>query len=107
MAGAASEIIESNAPARLDRLPWTRWHLTIVIALGITWLLDGLETTMGGAFVGILKQPRTLGLTDAELGFTATGYMAGAVLGALVFGYLTDRFGRRRLFFITLILYLL
>src|SRR5579884_3819132 len=106
MAGAASEIIESNAPARLDRLPWTPWHLRIVIALGITWLLDGLETTMGGAFVGVLRQHDALALTDAQIGLTATGYMAGAVTGSLVFGYLTDRFGRRKLFFITLLLYL-
>lgn len=82
----SGEIIESNVPARLDRPPWTRWHWTIVIALGITWLLDGLETTMGGAFVGVLKDPRALGLTDADIRFTATGYMAGAVTGALIFG---------------------
>ena len=59
-----AEVVESNVPARLDRLPWTRWHWTMVIALGITWLLDGLETTMGGGFVGVLKNPRALGLTD-------------------------------------------
>jgi MFS family permease len=103
---ATAGVIESNVPARLDRLPWTRWHWTVVIALGITWLLDGLETTMGGAFVGVLKDPKALGLSDAEIGLTATGYMAGAVLGALVFGYLTDRLGRRKLFFLTLMLYL-
>jgi MFS family permease len=99
-------VIESDVPARLDRLPWTRWHWIIVIALGITWLLDGLETTMGGAFVGVLKDRQSLGLSDAEIGLTATGYMAGAVCGALVFGYLTDRLGRRKLFFVTLSLYL-
>lgn len=102
----SADIIESNVSARLDRLPWTRWHSTVVIALGITWLLDGLETTMGGAFVGVLKDPSALGLTDAEIGLTATGYMAGAVTGALIFGYLTDRLGRRKLFFLTLSLYL-
>lgn len=102
----AEPVIESNVPARLDQLPWTRWHWTVVIALGITWLLDGLETTMGGAFVGVLKERQALGLTDAEIGLTATGYMAGAVTGALVFGYLTDRLGRRKLFFLTLTLYL-
>jgi MFS family permease len=99
--------IESNVPARLDRLPWSAWHWRIVTALGITWLLDGLETTLGGALVGILKDPRTLHLTDSDIGLTATVYLAGAVMGALVFGYATDRLGRKRLFFITLGLYLI
>ena len=101
------EIVESNVPARLDRLPWSGWHWKIVIALGITWLLDGLETTLGGALVGVLQDPRTLHLSDSQIGFTATAYLAGAVCGALVFGYATDRLGRKRLFFITLGLYLL
>lgn len=99
-------IVESDVPARLDRLPWTAWHWTIVIALGITWLLDGLEATMGGSFVGVLQDPRALGLSEAQIGLAATGYMAGSVSGALIFGYLTDRLGRRKLFFLTLILYL-
>ncbi len=106
MIGTSNEIIESNVPARLDRLPWSRWHWTIVIALGITWLLDGLETTLGGALVGILKDPRTLHLSDSDIGLSATVYLGGAVIGALVFGYATDRLGRKRLFFITLGLYL-
>ena len=101
------DIIESNIPARLDRLPWSAWHTRIVIALGITWLLDGLETTLGGALVGILKDPRTLHLSDSQIGLSATVYLAGAVIGALGFGYATDRLGRKRLFFITLGLYLL
>jgi MFS family permease len=100
-------VIESDVPARLDRLPWSGWHGRIVIALGITWLLDGLETTLGGALVGVLKDPRTLHLTDSDIGLSATVYLAGAVIGALVFGYATDRLGRKRLFFITLGLYLL
>jgi MFS family permease len=100
------EIVESNVPARLDRLPWSRWHWRIVIALGITWLLDGLETMLGGALVGILKDPRTLHLSDSDIGLSATVYLAGAVIGALVFGYATDRLGRKRLFFLTLGVYL-
>ena len=91
----AADVIESSVPARLDRLPWSRWHWLIVIALGITWLLDGLETTLGGAFVGILKDPRGLGLSDSQIGVTATAYQAGAVIGALVFGYATDRLGQK------------
>jgi hypothetical protein len=85
MIGTSNDIIASNVPARLDRLPWSRWHWTIVIALGITWLLDGLETTLGGALVGILKDPCTLHLSDSDIGLSATGYLAGAVIGALVF----------------------
>ncbi len=78
----------------------------IVIALGITWLLDGLEVTLAGSLSGILKNPRTLGFSDAEIGLTATFYLAGAVVGALFFGYLTDRLGRKKLFTVTLLLYL-
>lgn len=78
----------------------------MVIGLGITWLLDGLEVTLAGSLVGMLKDPRSLGLSDTQIGVTATAYLAGAVAGALIFGYLTDRLGRRKLFFLTLILYL-
>lgn len=99
-------IIETNIPARLDRLPWSRWHVGIVIALGITWLLDGLEVTLAGSLAAILKDANTLGLSDAQVGASATGYLAGAVCGAVVFGYATDRLGRRKLFFLTLSLYL-
>ncbi len=98
--------IESDVPARLDRLPWSRWHWLVVIALGITWLLDGLEVTLSGSLTGILKDSRTLGLSDAQVGLSGTAYLVGAVLGALVFGYATDRLGRRKLFFLTLALYL-
>jgi MFS family permease len=98
--------IESDVPARLDRLPWSRWHWLIVIALGVTWLLDGLEVTLSGSLIGILKDPRTLGLSDAQIGWSGTAYLIGAVFGALVFGYATDRLGRRKLFFFTLALYL-
>ena len=99
--------IETNIPARLDRLPWSRWHLLVVVALGITWLLDGLEGNLAGSLAGILKRRDTLSLSDAQLGLSASLYLAGAVAGALVFGYLTDRWGRKKLFSITILLYLL
>src|SRR5947208_1635427 len=99
-------VIESDIPARLDRLPWSRWHWLIVIALGITWVLDGLEVTLAGAVGGVLKRSDTLGLSDAQIGGSATCYLLGAVLGALIFGYSTDRLGRKRLFIITLLVYL-
>jgi MFS family permease len=101
------EMIESFVPARLDRLPWSSWHWLIVVSLGATWILDGLEVTLAGALGGILTRPETLGLTPARVGATATCYLAGAVLGALLFGYGTDRFGRKKLFFITVAVYLI
>ena len=100
-------IIETDIPARLDRLPWTRFHTLIVIALGITWVLDGLEVTIAGSIVGALRESPVLRFTEAEIGLVASSYLAGAVAGALLFGYLTDRFGRRKLFMVTLGLYLL
>src|SRR5205807_9357329 len=99
-------VIESDIPARLDRLPWSRWHWLIVIALGITWVLDGLEVTLAGAVGAVLKRSDTLALSDAQIGASATFYLIGAVTGSLFFGYLTDRLGRKRLFTITLLLYL-
>src|SRR5881398_777777 len=104
---ANGETIESYVPARLDALPWSRWHWLIVVALGATWILDGLEVTLAGALGGILTRPETLGLTPARVGASATYYLAGAVAGALLFGYATDRFGRKKLFFITLSVYLI
>src|SRR4029077_12555712 len=89
----------------LDRLPWSSWHRKMVIALGITWLLDGLEVTMAGGPASMRKEPGALGLSNVQVGATATAYLAGAVIGALVFGWLTDRFGRKKLFFVTLGLY--
>jgi MFS family permease len=100
------EMVTTNIPARLDRLPWSRWHLLVVIALGVTWLLDGLESNLAGALAGILKRPETLHLTDAQIGLSASLYLLGAVVGALGFGYATDRLGRKKLFYITLLLYL-
>jgi MFS family permease len=102
----AGDWIESHVPARLDRLPWSRWHWLIVVALGATWILDGLEVTLAGSLAGILTHRETLGLTDAQVGASATFYLIGAVFGALLFGYGTDRLGRKKLFFITVAVYL-
>jgi MFS family permease len=104
---ANGEAIESYVPARLDRMPWSRWHWLIVISLGATWILDGLEVTLAGSLGGILTRPETLGLTPTQVGASATFYLAGAVIGALLFGYGTDRFGRKKLFFITVAVYLI
>jgi MFS family permease len=103
---AAGDWIESHVPARLDRLPWSRWHWLIVVALGATWILDGLEVTLAGALGGILTRRETLALSDAQVGASATFYLAGAVFGALLFGYGTDRLGRKKLFFVTVAVYL-
>ncbi len=102
----ASQTIETDIPARLDRLPWSRFHLLIVVALGITWVLDGLEVTIVGSIGPMLQDKRALGLTVQNIGALASVYIAGAVAGALVFGWLTDRFGRRIIFYITLCLYI-
>src|SRR5881409_2696218 len=99
--------IESYVPARLDRLPWSSWHWLIVVSLGAIWILDGLEVTLAGSLGGILTRHETLGLTDGQVGASATFYLAGAVLGALLFGYGTDRLGRKKLFFVTVAVYLI
>jgi MFS family permease len=99
-------IIETTIPARLDRLPWGRFHTLVVVALGITWVLDGLEVTLAGAISPALKESPVLRFSNADVGLVSSAYLAGAVLGALVFGWLTDRLGRKRLFFITLAVYL-
>ena len=100
------EEIETLIPARLDRVPWSKFHWLLVVALGITWILDGLEVTLMGAVAAVLQHPQTLHFSAAEIGFLSSCYLTGAVLGALVFGHLTDSFGRRTFFFITLALYL-
>jgi len=104
---ATGKTIESYVPARLDRMPWSRWHWLIVVSLGATWILDGLEVTLAGSLGGILTRRDTLGLTDTQVGASATFYLAGAVIGALLFGYGTDRLGRKKLFFITVAVYLI
>lgn len=97
--------ITTCIPERLDRLPWSQWHWLIVIGLGITWVLDGLEVTLVGAIGGVLKE--SLQISDAQVGTTATFYLMGAVIGAVGFGYATDRLGRKKLFTVTLLVYLL
>ena len=95
----------TNVPARLDRLRWSSFHSSLIAALGTSWIIDGLEVTLVGALAGVLTLPSTLGLTPAEVGEAAGAYVAGAVIGAVLFGGLADRYGRRRLFFITLGVY--
>jgi len=104
---SSGAIIETAIPARLDALPFGRFHALVIVALGITWILDGLEVTLAGALSGELKSSSALGLTNGEVGLAASCYLAGAVFGAFLFGWLTDRLGRKKLFTITLVVYLL
>lgn len=101
-----SEIYETNVPNRLDRLPWSRFHWLVVIALGIAWILDGLEVTIVGSLAGALQESPALHLTGSEVGFAASAYLIGAVVGSLFFGWLTDRLGRKKLFTLTVLVYL-
>jgi MFS family permease len=106
-ASTVEHAVESRIPSRMDRLPWARWHWLVIAALGITWILDGLEVTIVGYIAGILVEPDSgLNLTEAQVGLAGGIYIAGACTGALFFSYLTDRFGRKRLFLITLAVYL-
>jgi MFS family permease len=104
--GTQGVIVETDIPARLDRLPWGRFHTLVVVALGVTWILDGLEVTLTGAISGALKASPVLHFSNTDVGLASSSYLVGAVLGAVFFGWLTDRLGRRKLFFITLGLYL-
>ena len=104
--GTSAALVETDIPARLDRLVWNRFHTLVIAALGITWVLDGLEVTLAGAISGALKADPALRFTNTDIGYAGTAYLIGAVLGALGFGWLTDRWGRKKLFFITLALYL-
>src|SRR6476646_5127821 len=99
-------VVETSIPARLDSLRWGGFHTRVVAALGITWILDGLEVTLAGALSGALKESPTLQFSNFDVGLANSAYLAGAVIGALGFGWLTDRIGRKKLFFITLALYL-
>jgi MFS family permease len=103
----SNAVIATDIPARLDALPFGRFHLLVIAALGITWILDGLEVTLAGALSGELKQSSGLALSNAQVGLAGSCYLAGAVLGAVFFGWLTDRLGRKKLFTITLAIYLL
>ena len=100
-------VVETDIPARLDSLPFGGFHLLVIVALGVTWILDGLEVTLAGSLSGELMQPSALGLSNSQIGVAGSAYLCGAVLGAFVFGWLTDRLGRKRLFSITLAVYLL
>lgn len=99
-------IVDTDIPARLDSLHWSGFHTRVVLALGITWILDGLEVTLAGALAGALKESPSLHFSNLDVGLASSAYLAGAVLGALGFGWLTDRVGRKKLFFVTLSVYL-
>src|SRR4051795_7517160 len=106
-AASAARTIRTSIPARLDRLPWSRFHWRIVIGLGTVWILDGLEVTIVGAIAPRLTEPGSgVDMTSADVGTAAAFYVAGACLGALFFGQLTDRYGRKKLFMATLGVYL-
>src|SRR5437660_1405720 len=105
--GQPGRTVETNIPARLDRLPWSRWHWLVVIGLGTVWILDGLEVTIVGAIAPRLQEKGSgLHLSTGQVGLSGTVYVVGACLGALFFGWLTDRLGRKRLFLLTLGVYL-
>src|SRR5260370_30594285 len=104
--GDDDRVIETSIPSRIDHLHWSGFHTRVVVALGITWIVDGLEVTLAGALSGALKESPMLHFSNFDVGFSNSLYLAGAVLGALGFGWLTDRIGRKKLFFITLALYL-
>jgi MFS family permease len=102
---SSAQTIETNVPKRLDRLPWSHWHWLVVFALGFVWILDGLEVTIVGA-IGPTLEKSSLHFSAFQVGLIGAFYVGGAVTGALVFGHLTDRWGRKKLFMITLALYL-
>jgi MFS family permease len=101
-----NRLVETDIPARLDRLPWGRFHTLVVVALGVTWILDGLEVTLVAAVAGALKASPALRMSNTDVGLASSAYLAGAVSGSLFFGWLTDRLGRKTLFFVTLGVYL-
>src|SRR5256712_4958307 len=107
MSETPSGVVRSLVPARMDRLPWARFHSRLVIALGVAWVLDGLEITIASLVGPVLQSEHTLHLSSVDVGRAASVYLLGEVAGALFFGYLSDRLGRRKLFIVTLGLYLI
>jgi len=104
---AAADTFETDVPARLDRLPWSRFHWLVVVALGITWILDGLEVTLVGSLSAAISESPSLHFAPGQIGYAASAYLGGAVVGALFFGWLTDRLGRKKLFTLTVLIYLM
>jgi MFS family permease len=102
---APDALFETDIPCRLDRLSWSRFHWLVIVALGITWILDGLEVTLVGSLSGAIVSDQGVGISDAQIGLAASSYLAGAIVGALGFGHLTDRLGRKRLFTVTVLVY--
>ena len=105
-AASAGETITTRIPGRMDRLPWSRWHWLVILGLGTVWVLDGVEVTIVGAIASRLQDKQALGLSAFEVAFGGTWYIIGAAVGAIGFGYLTDRLGRKKLFIVTLAVYL-
>ncbi|MCU1642406.1 MAG: major facilitator transporter [Nocardia sp.] len=104
---AGNSVMRTLIPARIDRLPWSRFHTRMVVALGVAWILDGLEITVASSVADTLTKPETLHMSSTAVGLVATVYLAGEVVGALLFGNLSDRLGRRKLFLVTLAVYLI
>src|SRR5262249_6060163 len=98
MSSEPAAIHRTGVPARPARLPWSAFHRRVAIALGITWVLDGLEVTLAGTLAGALAKSPVLHLDAAEVGLAASAYLAGAVAGSILFGHLADRLGRKRLY---------
>ena len=106
MAATTGETLTTRIPGRMDRLPWSRWHWLVVFGLGTVWILDGVEVTIVGAIASRLQDKQTLALSAFDIAFGGTCYIIGAAIGAIGFGYLTDRLGRKKLFIVTLAVYL-
>jgi MFS family permease len=95
--------IKTDIPKRLDELPWSRFHTTFLLALGITWVLDAFEIVIVGNVLSLMSE--SLGLSELQSSLMVSGFLIGAIIGSLIFGYLSDRFGRKKIFIVTLLLY--